>query len=93
MKKDRFYVPEPQQPLPGIGVSTDRGLLQWISSVDHKQIGIMYLWLSVLFLVAGGIEILLVRVQLAIPNNTFLGPEAFNQFVLDAWHYHDLFWW
>ena len=39
----------------------------------------MYLWLSVLFLVAGGIEILLVRVQLAIPNNTFLGPEAFNQ--------------
>lgn len=79
MGKDIFYVPEPQQPLPGLSANTDQGILQWISSVDHKQIGIMYLWLSVLFLIVGGIEILLVRVQLAIPNNTFLGPEAFNQ--------------
>ncbi|MBK0379691.1 cytochrome c oxidase subunit I [Mucilaginibacter segetis] len=72
-------VPEPTQSIPGLGVSNNQGLLQWISSVDHKQIGIMYLWLSLLFLVIGGIEIMLVRTQLAVPNNDFLGPEAYNQ--------------
>jgi cytochrome c oxidase subunit 1 len=81
MKKGRLYlnVPEPEEPIPGLGVSNNQGILQWISSVDHKQIGIMYLWLSVLFMVIGGIEILLVRVQLAVPNNHFLGPEVYNQ--------------
>jgi cytochrome c oxidase subunit 1 len=81
MKKYRSYlnVPEPEEPIPGLGVSNNQGLLQWISSVDHKQIGIMYLWLSVLFMAIGGLEILLVRVQLAVPNNHFLGPEVYNQ--------------
>lgn len=83
MKKDESYlnlnVPEPEERIPDLSVSNNQGLLQWISSVDHKQIGIMYLWLSVLFLIIGGIEILLVRVQLAVPDNHFLGPEAYNQ--------------
>ncbi|MEO6850187.1 MAG: cbb3-type cytochrome c oxidase subunit I, partial [Mucilaginibacter sp.] len=81
MKKYRSYlnVPEPEEPIPGLSVSNNQGLLQWISSVDHKQIGIMYLWLSVLFMAIGGLEILLVRVQLAVPNNHFLGPEVYNQ--------------
>jgi len=72
-------VPEPQERLPGLSVSNDQGILQWISSVDHKQIGILYLWLSVLFLVVAGSEILLVRLQLAIPNNHLLTPEVYNQ--------------
>jgi cytochrome c oxidase subunit I len=76
---DSILVPEPEESLPSLSVSNDQGILQWISSVDHKQIGIMYLWLSVLFLVAAGIEILLVRLQLAIPNNHFLAPEVYNQ--------------
>lgn len=81
MKEYKSYlnVPEPEEPIPGLSVSNNQGILQWISSVDHKQIGIMYLWLSVLFIVVGGIEILLVRVQLAVPNNHFLGPEVYNQ--------------
>lgn len=81
MKEYSSYlnVPEPEEPIPGLSVSNNQGILQWISSVDHKQIGIMYLWLSVLFIVVGGIEILLVRVQLAVPNNHFLGPEVYNQ--------------
>lgn len=77
-KKDTI-IPEPLQSLPGMGVSTNQGLLQWLSSVDHKQIGILYLWLSVLFLLIGGAEILLVRVQLIVPRNDFLSPEAYNQ--------------
>ncbi|MDB5154339.1 MAG: cytochrome ubiquinol oxidase subunit [Mucilaginibacter sp.] len=74
-----IHLPEPEEPIPSLSVSHNQGLLQWISSVDHKQIGIMYLWLSVIFMIAGGIEILLVRWQLAVPNNHFLNPEVFNQ--------------
>jgi len=76
---EEIFVPEPEESLPGISVNNNQGLLQWISSVDHKQIGIMYLWLSMLFLLVGGTEILLVRIQLAVPNNHFLGPEIYNQ--------------
>jgi cytochrome c oxidase subunit 1/cytochrome c oxidase subunit I+III len=54
-------------------------LLPWVASVDHKQIGIMYMLLSVVFLIIGGLEATLIRIQLAIPNNTFLSPEMFNQ--------------
>jgi cytochrome c oxidase subunit 1 len=76
---ENIHIPEPESPLPGITVTGDQGLIQWLSSVDHKQIGIMYLWTSVLFLLAGGVEILLVRIQLAAPNNHFLNPELYNQ--------------
>ncbi|MBS1525789.1 MAG: cytochrome c oxidase subunit I [Bacteroidetes bacterium] len=76
---EHIRIPEPEKPLPGLTISSDQGLIQWLSSVDHKQIGIMYLWLSVLFILVGGIEILLVRIQLAVPNNHFLNPEVFNQ--------------
>jgi cytochrome c oxidase subunit 1 len=73
-------IPEPSTTFPGLGVSTDQGLLQWISSVDHKMIGIMYLFVSLFFFVIGGLEALLMRVQLAWPLMHFLGPEAYNQF-------------
>jgi cytochrome c oxidase subunit 1 len=79
MKIDVINIPEPEQPLPDLSISSSQGVLQWISSVDHKQIGIMYLWLSVLFMVIGGVEVLLIRMQLAIPNNHFLSPETYNQ--------------
>ncbi len=56
-----------------------KGLLSWVASVDHKQIGIMYLIVTLFFLLVGGVEALLLRVQLAQPNGTFLSPQAFNQ--------------
>ncbi len=55
------------------------GLLAWVSSVDHKKIGIMYLLASLVFFGAGGIEALLIRIQLAWPMNTFLSPRTFDQ--------------
>ncbi|WP_423146029.1 cytochrome c oxidase subunit I [Rubrolithibacter danxiaensis] len=76
---ENVHVPEPESRLPDISISTSQGLLQWISSVDHKQIGIMYLLLSMLFLLLGGIAALLLRIQLAVPENTFLSPEMYNQ--------------
>ena len=70
-------VPEPTSALPR--VRSDEGLLSWIASVDHKQIGIMYLITTIFFLVVGGLEALLMRIQLAQPRMTFLSPEAYNQ--------------
>lgn len=72
-------IAKPSTAFPGMGVSTDQGLLQWISSVDHKMIGILYLLISLLFFVIGGAEALLMRVQLALPLNHVLSPEAYNQ--------------
>jgi cytochrome c oxidase subunit 1/cytochrome c oxidase subunit I+III len=71
-------LPEPTQPLPD--ADSERGLLHWISSVDHKQIGIMYLWTALLFLLMGGVLALLMRTQLAVADNHFLQPEIYNQF-------------
>lgn len=76
---ETIYIPEPSTSFPGVGVSTDQGLLQWISSVDHKMIGIMYLLLALLFFLIGGVEALLMRIQLAEPVNHFLSPEAYDQ--------------
>jgi len=76
---ETIYIPEPSTSFPGVGVSTDQGLLQWISSVDHKMIGIMYLLLALLFFLIGGVEALLMRIQLAAPVNHFLSPEAYDQ--------------
>ena len=53
--------------------------LAWLSTVDHKRIGILYLLTALVFFVIGGIEALLIRIQLAVPNNHFLGPDTYNQ--------------
>ena len=66
--------------VPAAEQSEARGiLLEWISTVDHKRIDILYLLATALFFCAGGIEALLMRIQLAIPANTFLSPEAYDQ--------------
>src|SRR5437588_3768221 len=54
-------------------------LHEWVVTVDHKKIGLMYILLAVVFLVIAGCEALAFRIQLFYPHNTFLGPDAFNQ--------------
>ena len=54
-------------------------LHDWASTVDHKKIGILYILMSLVFLVIGGVEALLMRWQLFYPRNEFLGPDTFNQ--------------
>ena len=51
----------------------------WLSTVDHKKIGIMYGVTAMFFFVIGGAEALLIRIQLATPNGTLLSPEVYNQ--------------
>jgi len=50
-----------------------------MTTVDHKKIAIMYLFLTFFFFLVGGIMALLIRIQLAEPQNTFLTPEQYNQ--------------
>jgi len=54
-------------------------LHDWITTVDHKKIGLMYIGYALLFLVVGGLEAMLMRIQLIRPENHFLSPETFNQ--------------
>jgi cytochrome c oxidase subunit 1 len=51
----------------------------WVTTVDHKKIGMMYIGYAVVFLLIAGLEALLMRVQLAIPNNHFVSPQFFNR--------------
>src|ERR687893_2825791 len=51
----------------------------WITTVDHKKIGIMYVLTAVLFFVVGGIDALLIRIQLGTPENTLLSPQLYNE--------------
>lgn len=55
------------------------GIIGWFSYTTHQAIGMRYIVTAFIFLLAGGIEALLMRLQLARPNNTFLGPDAYNQ--------------
>src|SRR5262249_453331 len=54
-------------------------LHDWVTTVDHKKIGIMYVLMAVVFLVIGGVEALLMRWQLWRPRNDPIGPDFFNQ--------------
>ncbi|CAM4417873.1 cbb3-type cytochrome c oxidase subunit I [Paenibacillus xylanexedens] len=51
----------------------------WLTTVDHKKIGIMYIIASIIMLFRGGVDALMMRLQLAMPNNEFLNPEHYNQ--------------
>jgi cytochrome c oxidase subunit 1/cytochrome c oxidase subunit I+III len=51
----------------------------WLSTVDHKKIGVRYLVTAMGFLAIGGVEALIMRLQLAGPGMRLLTPEAYNQ--------------
>ena len=55
------------------------GLHGWVVSVDHKRIGILYLLTTLAFFAIGGIEAMLIRWQLIVPESNFLGPGIYNQ--------------
>jgi cytochrome c oxidase subunit 1/cytochrome c oxidase subunit I+III len=52
--------------------------LAWLSTVDHKRIAVLYLVTALVFFVIAGLEALLMRLQLAVPNNHLLQPDTFN---------------
>src|SRR5574341_263667 len=55
------------------------GLVAWLTTVDHKRIGLLYGGSAFVFFLLGGLEALLLRLQLAWPDGQVLGAETFNQ--------------
>ena len=58
-----------------------RGWLRWLTTTDHKKIAILYLFATFVFFILGGVEALIMRLQLAHSNNTLVSPETYNGLV------------
>jgi cytochrome c oxidase subunit 1 len=56
-----------------------KGWKNWVFTVDHKKIGIMYGVVAMFFFLVGGLEALLIRLQLAAPDNTVLSAGLYNE--------------
>ena len=56
-----------------------RGIWRWLTTVDHKRIGVMYGLTAFAFFLMGGVEALLLRMQLSSPNSTVLDPDQYNR--------------
>ncbi len=60
-------------------LEAQEGWLSWVATVDHKKIGIMYLFSALIFFLVAGVLALVMRIQLALPENHFLSPAVYNQ--------------
>lgn len=56
-------------------------LWDWLTTVDHKKIGIMYLVAGAFFFALGGLEAMLIRIQLMFPESNFVSAQAFNELI------------
>jgi cytochrome c oxidase subunit 1 len=65
-------VREPSRPISDV-------LYSWVTTVDHKRLGILYILYAILFLVVGGVEATIMRIQLVVPHNHFVSPQLFNR--------------
>jgi cytochrome c oxidase subunit I+III len=65
---------------PGYNAWVERpGFVGWLTTVDHKRVGIRFVVTAFLFFVAAGVLAMLMRLQLAVPENTLIGPDRYNQ--------------
>ena len=54
-------------------------LHEWVTTVDHKRLGILYITYALVFLLIGGTEATIIRIQLIRPHNDFVSPQVFNR--------------
>ena len=59
----------------------ETGWLSWLTTTDHKKIGLLYLISTFVFFIIAGVEALLMRAQLALADNTFLDAQTYNGLV------------
>jgi cytochrome c oxidase subunit I len=57
----------------------EQGWTSWLTTTDHKRIGILYIVTTFVFFILGGVEALLIRLQLAQPHSSLVTPETYNQ--------------
>src|SRR6201986_423999 len=55
------------------------GLVGWLTTVDHKKIGMLYGGFAILFFLIGGLQALMIRTQLIVPNNRFITAQLYNE--------------
>jgi cytochrome c oxidase subunit 1 len=60
-------------------VTKETGLWSWLTTIDHKRIGILYLVTSFFFFMLGGLEALIIRTQLVQPANTLVNEKTYNE--------------
>jgi cytochrome c oxidase subunit 1 len=60
-------------------VKSESGLWSWITTIDHKRIGVLYGLTALLFFLFGGLEAMLIRLQLVTPNNDVLSAAKYNE--------------
>jgi cytochrome c oxidase subunit I len=58
---------------------TEGGFWSWVTTTDHKRIGVLYLFTAMFFFLLGGLEAALIRAQLHGPNGQLLSADAYNQ--------------
>jgi len=54
-------------------------LHEWVTTVDHKRLGILYIVYALFWLVIAGVEAMIMRVQLMHSHNSFVSPQVFNR--------------
>jgi cytochrome c oxidase subunit I len=52
---------------------------EWVVTVDHKRLGLMYIASGLVFFLVAGIEASIMRIQLVVPENNFVSPQVFNR--------------
>jgi cytochrome c oxidase subunit 1/cytochrome c oxidase subunit I+III len=55
------------------------GILGWLTTVDHKRIGLLYFWTTLVFFAVGGVEAMVMRTQLAQASQDLVSPETYDQ--------------
>jgi len=66
-------------PMTAVSAPESGGLRSWLSTVDHKRIGIMYLVLTLFFFLVGGLMALAIRIQLETADGKQLSPDLYDQ--------------
>jgi cytochrome c oxidase subunit 1 len=56
-----------------------KGLKSWLTTVDHKRIGIMYLWSILFMFFLGGVFAMMIRLELLTPKQTIMSAETYNK--------------
>jgi cytochrome c oxidase subunit 1 len=72
-------IAQPHSTLAVAGIKPAYGIWSWITTVDHKRIGILYGVTALLLFLLGGLEALLIRLQLIAPNNDVLSAAKYNE--------------
>src|SRR5690606_34550414 len=60
-------------------VSKKGGVMSWLTTTDHKKIAVLYLYTALFFFIFGGLEAVIIRAQLMLPNGELVSAELYNQ--------------